>query len=132
MNAVISQTLCCLMSDVSDLGRWREFLPTVEMAVNLLPNKSIGYSPLFLMYRYHPMLTVYLLKEDKLTNIETLLKFMEKTQKVWRQGRVQMEKVVAMQKSYYDKKHWDIYFLVGDLVLLNTQNLRLKGIPHKL
>ena len=107
-------------------------MPTVEMAVNLLPNKSIGYSPLFLMYRYHPMLTVYLLKEDKLTNIETLLKFMEKTQKVWRQGRVQMEKVVAMQKSYYDKKHWDIYFLVGDLVLLNTQNLRLKGIPHKL
>ena len=43
-----------------------------------------------------------------------------------------MEKAVAIQKSYYDKKHRDIQFSVGDLVLLSTQNLRLKGIPHKL
>ena len=43
-----------------------------------------------------------------------------------------MEKVVAMQKSYYDTKHWDIQFSVRDLVLLSTQNLRLKRILHKL
>ena len=43
-----------------------------------------------------------------------------------------MKKAVEMQKSYYDKKHWDIQFSVGDLVLLNTQNLRLKGILDKL
>ena len=43
-----------------------------------------------------------------------------------------MEKAVVMQKSYYDKKHGDIQFAVGDLVLLSTQNLRLKVIPHKL
>ena len=43
-----------------------------------------------------------------------------------------MEKAVAIQKNHYDKKHQDIQFSVGDLVLLSTQNLRLKGIPHKL
>ena len=43
-----------------------------------------------------------------------------------------MEKAATMQKSYYDKKHRDIHFLVGDLMLLSTQNLKLKGIPHKL
>ena len=43
-----------------------------------------------------------------------------------------MEKVVAMQKSYYDRKHKDIYFTVEDLVLLSTQKLWLKGILHKL
>ena len=43
-----------------------------------------------------------------------------------------MEKAVATQKAYYDRKHWDIQFAVGDSVLLSTQNLRLKGIPHKL
>ncbi|MCG8453494.1 MAG: chromo domain-containing protein, partial [Spirochaetales bacterium] len=57
---------------------------------------------------------------------------LERTQEVWHQVRVQMEKVVAIQKSYYDKKHRDIQFFVGDLVLLSTQNLRLKGILHKL
>ena len=50
MNAIISQELCCLMSDVSDLGRWREFLPTMDMVVNSLPNRSIEYNPFYLMY----------------------------------------------------------------------------------
>ena len=43
-----------------------------------------------------------------------------------------MEKAVVTQKKYYDSKHRDVQFVVGDTVLLSTQNLRLKGIPHKL
>ena len=121
MNAIISQTLRCLMSDIPDLGRWKEFLLTVEMVVNSLPNKSTGYSPLYLMYGHHPVLPIELLKEDESTNVETLSKFLERTQEVWRQARVQMEKAVAIQKSYYDKKHRDIQFSVGDLVLLSTK-----------
>ena len=120
------------MSDVPDLSRWREFLPTVEMVVNSLPNRSTGYSPFYLMYGYHPVLLVELLKGDESTNVETLSKFLERTQEVWRHARVHMEKAVAIQQSYYNKKHRDIQFSVGDLVLLSTQNLRLKGIPHKL
>ena len=79
MNAVVSQTLCCLMTDVSDLNRWKDFLPTVEMVVNSLPNRSTGYSPFFLMYGYHLVLLVELLKGDESTNVETLLKFLERT-----------------------------------------------------
>ena len=79
MNAIISQTLRCLMSDVIDLGRWREFLPAVEMVVNSLPNRSTGYSPFYFMYGYHPVLLVELLKGDESTNVETLAKFLETT-----------------------------------------------------
>ena len=43
-----------------------------------------------------------------------------------------MEKAVAAQKKYYDQKHRDIQFAVRDSVLLSTQNLRFKGILHKL
>ena len=133
MNAVVSQTLCCLMTDVSDhLTRWKDFLPTVEMVVKSLPNRSTGYSPFFLMYGYHPVLPVELLKGDESTNIETLSKFLDRTQEVWSKARAQMEKAVAAQKKYYDQKHRDVQFVVGDSVLLSTQNLRLKGIPHKL
>ena len=39
---------------------------------------------------------------------------------------------MVAQKKYYDQKHRDMQFAVGDLVLLSTQNLRLKGILHKL
>ena len=132
MNAVVSQTLRCLMSDVSDLTKWTEYLPTVEMVVNSLPNRSTGYSPFFLMYGYHPVLPVELLKGDESTNVETVSKFLMRTQEVWRSARAQMEKAVVAQKKYYDQKHRDVQFAVGDTVLLSTQNLRLKGIPHKL
>ena len=132
MNAVVSQTLRCLMTDVTDLTRWKDFLPTVEMVINSLPNRSTGYSPFFLMYGYHPVLPVELLKGDESTNVETVSKFVERTQEVWRSARAQMEKAVVAQKKYYDQKHRDIQFAVGDTVLLSTQNLRLKGIPHKL
>ena len=113
MNAIISQTLRCLMSDIPDLGRWKEFLPTVEMVVNSLPNRSTGYSPFYLMHGHHPVLPIELLKGDESTNVETLSKFLERMQEVWHQARVQMEKAMAIQKSYYDKKHQDIQFLLG-------------------
>ena len=93
------------MTNVTDLSRWKDFLPTVEMVVSSLPNRSTGYSPFFLMYGYHPVLPGELLKGDESTNVETLSKFLERTQEVWRHARMQMEKVVVMQKSYYDKKH---------------------------
>ena len=108
MNAIISQTLCCLMTDVSDLGRCKEYLPPMEMVIKSLPNRSTGYSPFYLMYRYHPVLPVELLKGDEPTNVETSSKFLERTQEVWCHARVQMEKAVAMQKRYYDEKHSDI------------------------
>ena len=79
MNAIVFQTLCCLMTDVLDLGRWREYLPTVEMVINSLPNRSTGYSPFFLMYGYHLVLLVELLKGDESTNVETLSKFLDRT-----------------------------------------------------
>ena len=132
MNAVVSQMLRCIMSDISDLSRWKEYIPTVEMAVNSLPNRSTGYSPFYLMYGYHPVLPVELLKGDEGTKVETVSKFLERQQEVWRSARANMERAVVAQQKYYNQKHRDISFAIGDTVLLSTQNLRLKGIPHKL
>ena len=67
------------MIDVIDLNRRREFLPTVEMVVNLFPNRSTGYSPFYLMYGYHLVVPIELLKGDELTNVETLWKFLDRT-----------------------------------------------------
>ena len=70
------------MSDVPDLGRWKEFLPTVEMVVNSLPSKSTSYNLFYLMYGHHPVLSIEFLKRDESTNVETLSKFLERTQEV--------------------------------------------------
>ena len=63
------------MTDVAYLTMWKDYLPTVEMVINSLPNRSTGYSPFFLMYGYHPVLPVELLKGDESTNVETVSKF---------------------------------------------------------
>ena len=84
MNAVVSQALRCLMTNVTDLHMWTDYLPTVEMVINSLPNRSTGYSPFFLMYGYHSVLPVELLKGDESTNVETLARFLERMQEVWR------------------------------------------------
>lgn len=39
MNAIISQELYCLMSDVPDLDRWKEFFSTSGMRINSFPNR---------------------------------------------------------------------------------------------
>ena len=87
------------MTDVANLSRWKDFLPTVEMVVNSLLNWSTGYSPFFLMYGYHPVLLVELLKGDESTNVDTLSKCLERTQEVWRRARAQMERVVVAPKN---------------------------------
>ena len=129
MNAVVSQTLRCLMTDVPDLGSWREYLPTVEMVINSLPNRSTGYSPFYLMYGYHPVLPVELLKGDEATNVRNMCR------SFWTERRrsgvpstcCKWKKLWRHRKAYYDQKHRDVQFAVGDTVLLSTQNLRLQG-----
>ena len=47
-------------------------------------------------------------------------------------ARENLEKSVGLQKKYVDRKHRDIYYKVGDLVLLSTKNLKMKGTTGKL
>ena len=58
MNTVVSQTLRCLIHSLENEKNWRQILPTVEMSINSLPNRSTGFSPFFLNYGYHPVAPV--------------------------------------------------------------------------
>ena len=37
-----------------------------------------------------------------------------------------------LQAKCYDKKHRNVEFDAGELVLLSTRNLNMKGVPRKL
>ena len=47
-------------------------------------------------------------------------------------ARENLKRSVDLQAKYYDKKHRNIEFHEGDLVLLSTRNLKMKGVPGKL
>ena len=50
----------------------------------------------------------------------------------WELARENLQRSVVLQQKYYDKRQRDVHYKVGDLVLLSTRNLKMKGIPGKL
>ena len=132
MNAVVGQTLRCLIHESNDVKSWEILLPTVELVINSLPNSSTGFSPFYLNYGYEPVAPIQLLRGDELAKTESVGSFVQRAASDWKLARQNLEKSVRLQQKYYDKKHRDVGYKVGDLVLLSTRNLKLKGTPGKL
>ena len=132
MNAVVSQTLRCLIHQTNEMKKWENLLPTVELVINSLPNASTGFTPFFLNYGYEPVTPIQLLRGNEIASTESVMAFTHRMASDWKLARENLERSVQSQSKYYDKKHKDVGFSAGDLVLLSTRNLRLRGIPAKL
>ena len=132
MNAVVSQTLRCLLHETNDLKKWEILLPTVEMVINSLPNSSTGFSPFYLNYGHEPVMPVQLLEGNERISTESVATFIRRITSDWELARENLKRSVGLQQKYYDRKHRDIKYKVGDLVLLSTINLKMKGTPGKL
>ena len=107
-------------------------LPTVELVINSLRNQSTGFSPFFLNYRYEPVTPIQLVRGNKEIKTESIGSFVKRITSDWELARENLKRSVDFQAKYYDKKHRDIEFNEGELVLLSTRNLKMKRIPGKL
>ena len=65
MNAVIGQMLRCTIHKLNQVRDWDSLLPTIELAINSLPNCNTGYSPFFFNYGFHPTMPVELIKGNE-------------------------------------------------------------------
>ena len=132
MNAVVGQTLWCLIHNSNEMKMWEILLPNVELVINSLPNSSTGFSPFYLNYGYEPVTPIELLRADELAKTGSVASFVQRVASDWKLARENLDRSVRLQAKYYDKKHKDVGYGVGDLVLLSTRNLKLKGTPSKL
>ena len=87
MNAVVSQTLRCLIHDTRNVKRWEILLPTVEMEINSSPNQSTGFGPFFLNYGYEPVMPIQLLRGDESSKIESVASFIQRVTSDWNLAR---------------------------------------------
>ena len=101
----------------------------MELVINSIPNQSTGFSPFYLNYGYEPVTPIQLLKGDEEVKTENIGSFVSRVKSDWERARENLKKLVDLQAKYYNKKHRDIEFDTGELVLLSTQNLKMKGIP---
>ena len=132
MNAVVSQTLRCLIHDTKNVRDWEILLPTVEMVINSLPNQGTGFSPFYINYGHEPVTPIHLLKGNEIASTESVASFVRRNKSDWELATENLQQSVGLQQKYYDHKHRDIHYKVGDLVLLSTRNLKMKGTPEKL
>ena len=132
MNAMVSQTLRCLIHSSNDMKTWEILSPTVELVINSLPNSSTGFSLFYLNYGYEPVTPIELIRGDELAKTESVASFIQRAASDWKLARENLDRSVRLQAKYYDKKHRDVGYKVGDLVLLSTHNFKLKGTPGKL
>ena len=58
--------------------------------------------------------------------------FIRRVTSDWKLASENLQRSVGLQQKYYDWKYRDVYHTIGDLVLLSTRNLKMKGTPAKL
>ena len=66
----------------------------------------------------NPVMPIQMLKGDELTKIESVASFVERVTSDWNLARENLQRSVGLQQKYYNQKHRDLHYNVGDLVLL--------------
>ncbi|KAL2114800.1 hypothetical protein VTJ04DRAFT_2114 [Mycothermus thermophilus] len=132
MNQTLVQYLRCF---VHDNGRtWPALLPEAQAAVNNSINATTHFSPNYALFGYQPEFNRRLEGEPRGRGGQPLHPNAEERIVRLAEIREQLKKnwavALATHKRYYDEKHRPEQFRAGDLVLLSTKNLRMKG-SHK-
>ena len=99
------------------------------MVTNSLPNQRTGLSPFLLNYGHKSVTPIQLLKGKEEAKTESVDFFIQRVTSDWELARENLQRSVGLQQKYCDKKHRDVHYKMGDLVLLSTRNIKMKGIP---
>ena len=127
MNRTMQQMLRNYVSP--DQSDWDELLAPCEFAYNNAPSASTGFTPFFLNYGRHPRTPASLIlkrRGDGMGEVPTVENFVELMDDCRKRAREALSAAQERQKFYADTNRSHVEFLVGQKVLLSTQNLKLR------
>ena len=75
-NRVVEMTLRCTLHGSGESVNWARELPIIEFIINNSPSQSIGYTPFYLNYGYHPITPLDLIRDSRTTAVERVNVFM--------------------------------------------------------
>ena len=146
MNRVLEETLRHYVNDKMD--NWDDLLPAAEFAVNNSYQASIGTTPFYLNYGYHPSVPLdvgvcpHPDADELLQDMQSVMQatggyFAFAQQRLHanhiaalvKQARTKLMAARNRAKQYADAKLTDLQFKVGDNVMLKTKNLNLTHQP---
>jgi len=105
---------------------WDTHLSNAQFAVNNSYNSSIGCSPFFLNYGFHPRTptSLHIPKDSKVPAAADFVVFM---QDCLAKAKLCLQRAQDRTKVQYDKNKRDMSFEVGEEVMLSSRNLKLSG-----
>jgi hypothetical protein len=111
---------------------WDEFLASAEFAVNNAYHESIGTTPFRLWCGRDPRLPLSValpaMYKVAAAKNQKAAEFADRLQNGLVEAKKALEAARQRQKHFYDGKHRQVSFRVGDMVLLSSKNLKLKGV----
>ena len=109
---------------------WDMHLPECEFAINNAFNESIRNTPFFLNYGRHPRSPSTVSIPVNRTSIGTSSQDCDKYLAAFDKSRAEAQRCLRIAQErhvrYANKKRKDLNFEVGDFVLLDTKNIKLK------
>ena len=107
---------------------WADFLHTAEFAFNNHHHASIGTTPFYANYGYHPVYTNRA-SPDQVLELPIRLQHIHEVQA---RCQLAIEKAQQVYKRYADRNRQDLSFTVGDKVWLESYNLSTDAPSKKL
>ena len=105
---------------------WDDHLLPAEFAYNDSMNPSIGYSPFYLNYGFHPNTPLSLVcKTTKEGDSEQIKSFFARTRADFQNAKNTLRSAQERQAKYANKRRQDCTFVVGDKVWLAADHLKL-------
>ena len=114
MNAVIGQMLRCTIHKLKEVREWDSLFPTIELAINSLPNRSTGYAPFFWNHGFHPTVPAELIKGNEEIRQETIANFVGCMHRSWKVARKRLNQAAEQQTKWYDARHKLVSCRKGD------------------
>ena len=127
-----NRTLMRMLGTLSEehKGNWKEYVPAMVQAYNATKSSSTGYSPHFLMFGWHPRLSVDAFlgtspgNEGTTSPTSYVSRLRERMQYAYRVAAEAARKRANQNKVQYDGRVRENKLYVGDVVLVRKVNLQ--------
>ena len=77
----------------------------MELGINSLANKNIGYFPFFLNSGYHPIIPTKLLCGNEIASNEKVGQFCKRMKLMWDAMYENMKNFTTLQANYYNERY---------------------------
>ena len=96
INSIIEQCMRCIIHESRNVNEWGKILSNVDLVINLLPNKSTGFSPFYLNYRHEPILPIQLLRGNEEIRMESMGSFIWRVTSDWELAKENLQRAVCL------------------------------------